>query len=234
MPSPRERRLDRKQRRQRKLARLHGAESSLEQAIAAYRFTQWSITTDCARALYHHCEKTKPRVIIDLGSGASTVVLARYVADVEATPLAPDGTQRTVKLISVEHDPTYLEITRGALQRAELEHAVDLRHIPLGPVSACGLTGVGYPIKDVPQDVDFVFIDGPPGDSGGRRMTLPSIAANLANKWCAWLHDGTRAAEQAAVAEWSKHLGRGFRARLSTVEDKRGVLVLDAVNPGFG
>jgi len=183
----------------------------LERALRSYRFTPWSISTTCARALYEHCRRTRPRTIVDVGSGASTLALAAYASDSGA------------RLVSFEHELPHLDVTAKALIDAHLMDHVELRCVPIGDVAAHGFRGNGYVFGELPLDIDFVFVDGPPG-AIGRRMVLPSLWNYLSDDWTAWLHDGVRPGERADAAAWCEAFG--CTSRLSLTEDIRGVLVL--------
>lgn len=180
---------------------------TLEEALDLFPFTAWSISRNCARALYERVQKLNARVIVDFGSGASTIALAHYARETGA------------RLVSFEHDPDFYKVTKRVLVEAELLQFADLRLARIAPLGGHR----GYVVDELPNDIDFVFIDGPPGTIG-RRGTLPSVASKLAPKWEVWLHDGLRPGEQADVRAWQKKIP--FTARLSTLEDNRGVFIL--------
>ena len=64
----------------------------------------WSISLPLARQLLCHLEETKPRRILEAGSGISTVVLAHYAARFGA------------RLVTLEHNPLYYAETRRLLE----------------------------------------------------------------------------------------------------------------------
>jgi len=197
------------------LAKLRGlianskkAQGSLATVLRHATFSEWAIKRRLAEALHDHVMRTRPKAVLELGSGASTLAMAHACKAVNA------------KLTSLEHDKAWLAKTRAALQKAGLLEHVLLVHAPL----------VGkppmYARKALKRSYDFIFIDGPPEGKGGRAATLPALRGNLAPGWEVWLHDAIRPGERAAVAAWSKQLQ--FTTELSTTEDARGVYKLRA------
>lgn len=94
-----------------------------------------------------------PRNIWELGSGSSTGVFASYAST------------RGARSVTVEHSDQWRNVTLAALERAGL--ATDAAEVVLAP-TRLDERGVGYAI-DVPDDVDFVYVDGPPTkDKSGR------------------------------------------------------------------
>lgn len=185
----------------------------IEVVLSAFPFTAWSVSRTCAVALFRHCMVHKPKLIVDFGSGASTLAFALYAA------------KEGAKVISLEHDESFCETTRKALCEAGLEAHVDLQVAPLVPVSSGPFRGLGYRfVLDQGEKVDFAFIDGPP-EKIGRMMTFPLLQDHLSPTWVVWLHDALRPGERKAVSAWSKVYG-SFKVELSTVEDSRGVYKL--------
>lgn len=161
-------------------------------------WTGWALDRGTAAELDARLATLRPKVIVEAGSGSSTVILARYAKATGA------------KVVTLEHLPVFADRTRAALDRAVPGHSVDLRLAPL--VEADG--GPWYD-TGLPDDVDFALVDGPPEGAGGRAAALPALWPHLAPGWEAWLDDGTRPGEQAAVASWQALFG-------VTVEDLPG------------
>lgn len=153
-------------------------------------WTGWALDRGTAAELDARLATLRPKVIVEAGSGSSTVVLARYARATGA------------KVVTLEHSPAFADRTRAALDRAAPGHAVDLRLAPL-------VSGEGGPWYDtgLPDDVDFALIDGPPEGTGGCAAALPALWPHLAPGWEAWLDDATRAGERAAVASWQARYG---------------------------
>lgn len=146
----------------------------------------WALDRHTAIELDHHLRRIQPRVIVETGCGASTVLLARYAE------------QHGARVVSLEHDARFRERTRMLLTRHRLGSHVDLRHAPLTPD---GWYDTRLPISGV----DFALVDGPPG-SIGRHATLPALLPAMRDAWEVWMDDAHRPAERRLVKQWASTL----------------------------
>jgi predicted O-methyltransferase YrrM len=154
----------------------------------------WALSADVLSFLVYHVLASNPEVIVELGSGASTSVLA--------LALEKNGSGR---LVSVEHDPVYLELTRNGLRARGLEHRVDLVHAPLREMTTDGETGLWYeiPAGAIPSKVDLVIVDGPPATEHSTRFpALPRLAAQLRAGGMLVLDDAKRDGEASIAIRW--------------------------------
>jgi predicted O-methyltransferase YrrM len=126
-----------------------------------------ALQPDTLAFLNELCERLSPKVIVEFGSGASTLCFARWASD--------HGSQ----LVSVEHDRGWFEEIRTRFtdgQRA----ATDLRHAPLHLVSS-GLRGfLTYERMDgiVPnlRSAQLILVDGP--HIAGREAVLYAVLSS--------------------------------------------------------
>ncbi|GAA2904833.1 hypothetical protein Acy02nite_54800 [Actinoplanes cyaneus] len=136
----------------------------------------------------------KPRLVLELGSGTSTIWLA-YVLE-----------QHGGRLISLDHDPDYANRTRAALHAHGLTGVAEVRDAPLAPVDLDGRTYSWYDpavLEDL-DDIDFLLIDGPPAAVGpdSRYPALPVTGPRLADRATIVVDDAGRKDEQAALQRW--------------------------------
>lgn len=149
------------------------------------------------RAIAHLADlvgQRSARTVLELGTGTSTVWLAYLLQGTGA------------KIVSVDHDPHYLEATRQELQRHDLAAQVDLRLAPL--VSQDGDKTHWYDVSvftDV-TGIDLLVVDGPPGNTGPlvRARALPLLEPQLAEQVTVVLDDADRPDEIAAIDLWLK------------------------------
>jgi glycosyltransferase involved in cell wall biosynthesis len=153
----------------------------------------WAIYRSTAVELVARLDARRPRRLLEVGSGTSTVVLAAWAA------------ARGAELVTLEHDPTCHAATRARLERLGLTGQVDLRLAPLQPRRCPDGTDHPWYSTDLAGTFDYVFIDGPP-HTHGRAGVLFAIAEQLGEGWEAWLKNGHRRHEQDCVARWTKHL----------------------------
>ncbi len=151
----------------------------------------WTISRPLAVELEAFLERRRPRRILELGSGLSTTVLARYARRAGAA------------LVTLEHDETYAKLTRERLARDGLD--ADVRVAPLRPFACPDGSARPFYAADPGGGFDFVLIDGPPS-AHGRGATLFAIWERLADDWDVWIDDGAREHERECLALWQSQL----------------------------
>lgn len=168
-----------------------------------------------AQALFERIEQDRPRVILELGSGSSTVMVAALLERL--------GLNETRHLV-VDHSRYYLDITRERFARHGFGRTAEFLHCPLvqedGPDEPAWFGGLTEKLTGM--ELDLVLVDGPPGafHPRSREPALPKLHRFLSNKAAVILDDTNRAEEGAIVKRWlefapemepsrSKH-GKGF------------------------
>jgi predicted O-methyltransferase YrrM len=136
--------------------------------------------------------------VVELGSGISTVVIARLIAERGGT------------LASLEHDPDWAAVVRSQLERESLEEAVELLVAPLEPHPESWDGAPWYAaasIASLPSSIDLLLIDGPPGYGDGmahsRFPALSALASRLAPGALIVLDDADREPELEIIERWS-------------------------------
>ena len=155
------------------------------------------------------------RRIFELGSGISTVLMARLLAQVSA------GGDR--RLAAVEHDARWRRWVVGQLAREAVGDHVAVVDAPLRPRPAdgswswydeaaldAGLDGV------IGGDlIDLLIVDGPPAFGDGlslaRHRALPVLRDRLAPDATVVLDDVERPGEQEVLRRWEEEFGLVFR-----------------------
>jgi predicted O-methyltransferase YrrM len=170
----------------------------------------WTISKHLARALHNHLEKQKPRRILEIGSGISTVFLAHYAA------------RHHAKVVSLEHDKRFYDKTKQLLVELDLTDCVELRIAPL--IWRSFANGLRYPWYHalLKGTFDFVFVDSPPLRYG-RQATLFALWDHLEPRWELWLKDGKRRHEHECIELWNRYFT--FSSTLCDI-DYRGVWLL--------
>lgn len=158
----------------------------------------WAAAPDMLVELVSAIDRHRPGLVVELGSGVSTVVMARRLQQL--------GHGR---LVTFEHDGDFARATREALEMHSLTDVVQLVVAPLGPVRQDDRDLVWY---QVPPDVlgsssdaiDMLFVDGPPGRSGplARYPALPLLRHLLAPGARILVDDADRPGEAEAVRRW--------------------------------
>ena len=187
------------------ITRLHNDllndQQAMAQLIARYQpaaplppVSGWAMNPTGLLWLADRVERTRPGLVLECGSGTSTVWLAMA--------LSRNGAGR---LVSIEHDPDFAERTRQMLERHGLAEWVDLRCCPLVEVTTPRGEFRWYDLE--PESVgrlDLLVVDGPPGATGphARYPAFPVLAGRLAPGATVVLDDTGRREEQEVLDLW--------------------------------
>ena len=168
---------------------------------------------------------TGPRVIVECGSGASTVVLAR-------------ACERNGRghVWSLEHLPDMAARTRAWLDEQGLERYATVIDAPLVPQGPDGPTRLWYAVEGLPDlPIDMVVVDGPPGVTAGslaRYPAGPRLFPRLSEDGAVFVDDADRPDERAMVLRWQQE----FPLLVPTTEPcEKGAVVLTcrrSLSPG--
>ena len=166
-------------------------------AIPPFPHQGFEITGEEAVFLFHLIRRQRPKLIMELGSGSSTVLFA--------AALRANGSGR---IISIEHDAAHVKHTAALLEQAELSDRVQLVAAPLADLSLNGRTFQWYDLdshlKTLGEKVDLLFVDGPPGkvQSLSRFPALPMLLPHLSPRAIVVVDDGAREDEVKMVELW--------------------------------
>jgi predicted O-methyltransferase YrrM len=171
---------------------------------------------DFAQLVISTIQERKPRVIVEAGSGVSTIIAA-YVLQ----------TLGQGRIVSLEHEEYYAEQTRQNISAHHLEAWVDIRYAPITPVTIQQEEAVWYDpaqIQDLDR-IDVVVVDGPPRHLHrlARFPALPLLIDKLSDDAVILLDDANSASVQETVDLWTK-----FHAALDVrkVPTAKGAMVV--------
>ena len=141
------------------------------------------------------------RSLVEFGSGAST---ARLAAELPK-----------LSIVSIDHDPDFLEQTRRLLAQSAPDAPVELQHRPLKFSFLLGRPFLTYTKPRLPEEIDVVVIDGPPGGTRrGREACLYHCYDRLRVGGLIVLDDVYRQNEQLVLANWLAVYPDSFAWRL--------------------
>lgn len=153
-------------------------------------------------------EEHRPRKILELGSGTSTIWLGYLCRSIGA------------QLVTLDHLGEYLTLTRSAVDRHHLTDRVDTRFAPLEEVEVDGDPYDWYSLGalDDLTDIDMVVVDGPPASTGSmaRYPALPMILERLSDEVTVILDDAQREDEAETVQRWQAALPDFIRVEVGT------------------
>ncbi|WP_418139345.1 class I SAM-dependent methyltransferase [Oceanimonas smirnovii] len=188
----------------------------------------WATSPDVLLRLHSHIMNKRPQVIVEFGSGASTLVIA--------DALRQNGYG---KLVSIEHSDHYGAQTFGTLQAEALEGWVDLR---IGELEAWEGEHLNpedaekpsrwYPVSllEGVENVDLLWVDGPPGATClfSRYPALPALADKLSQRAEVWMDDTIRQEEKDICERWANDYR--FELEYYSLEKGLGRLTRSGVN----
>lgn len=143
----------------------------------------WPINDATADLLEARMQANPPKCALDVGSGRSTVIMARYAE----------------RVIALEHENRYVResvrlLWRWVADRHWRVFHAPIKQFPFGP-------WYDYAPKDM---FDFVLIDGPPLKIG-RQAGLHILWPHLAPDFEIWLDDWDRDHEKECVKNWQQY-----------------------------
>lgn len=158
------------------------------------------------------------RCVVELGSGTSTVLLARLLHERWG-----GGGHRHV---AVEHDPAWARWVGEQLAREGLADRTTVLHVPLAP-HPLGQAGLPWYDDDrlragldaalAGDQIDLLVVDGPPADTAdtvlARYPALPALHARLAPGATVVLDDVERPGEQEVLDRWEREFDVAFARR---------------------
>lgn len=161
----------------------------------------WAASPDFLVYLFDHIVSRRPEVLLELGSGVSTLVTA--------VALRKNGKGH---LHSVEHQVEHLKRTNAMLRYHGLDKFVTLLHAPLVSWRPDKPTSLGdhWQWYDIPESIGslgpivMLVVDGPPGPTGphARYPALPHFRAQLAPDAVVFMDDTIRAEETNIAHDW--------------------------------
>lgn len=172
--------------------------SGLDQPFPMPFGGSWALTPDAAVVLAREVVVRKPGVVVELGSGASTVMVGRLLKQL--------GQGR---LISLDHDPEWASQTRRYIIASGLQDIVEVIDAPLTRQQFDGKDFDWYRIpeqlRDI-QQIDMITVDGPPQVTDtsilSRYPALPAFAAKLSPQAIIYVDDAGRETERNMINAW--------------------------------
>ena len=155
-------------------------------------FLEWRIRT------------IQPKIILEFGSGISTICFARYMKELYID-------SETVRVFSIEQDQSYAHETREALKSLDLDKCATVVYAPLCEQVIEGIETTCYSLsteflKDLLREnrPDFILVDGPKEGKDFRFGTLPLIMPFLAPQTHFFLDDALRDNEINVAHQWNR------------------------------
>jgi predicted O-methyltransferase YrrM len=156
----------------------------------------WAASPDLLLVLVDLVISERPSLIVECGSGASTLWLALAMRRFKI-----DG-----RIVALDHDPVFGAKTRDFLVRHDVHDLAEVRDAPLENFSLNGETYSWYSRRawEDLTGIDLLFVDGPPATTGHRARypALPLLRGSMSPAATAVLDDLVVPDMQEALQLW--------------------------------
>ena len=162
-------------------------------------FGCWAMEPSCLLRLMSHIQSERPDVIIECGSGLSTLLVGSLLRQ-----------NRRGHLYSAEEDEAWHRLMSQLIEDHNLDDYVTLIHAPLEPYAVGDAVEVEwYRTGDLSRGLasveraDVLLIDGPKTvETLSRYPALPFFSSLVDEQTLILLDDVNRAEEQSVIEEW--------------------------------
>jgi len=183
----------------------------------------WAASPDVIAFLVSEMRRSRPRLVVECGSGASTVWLA----------MAARSSGLDTQIVALEHDPVFADATSQLLEECGVDQVAEVRLAPLSEVTLGDFTGYWYAPSALEglADIGLVFVDGPPQSVGefSRYPALPMMSSKLAPRATVVLDDLVRDEEKRIAERWLTEFPNAAQTVLSV---EKGAAVIRFASGG--
>ncbi|MBC6458769.1 class I SAM-dependent methyltransferase [Actinomadura sp. HBU206391] len=155
----------------------------------------WAISPDVLHLAAEIIWRKRPKVIVECGSGSSSVWLGYVVERLGGG-----------RVIALEHDERYLQVSRDLVRAHGMEDVVEIRHAPLEAWRDGDEEYSWYAMSAIEDlhDIGVLLVDGPPGPTGpqARYPALPVLLSRCSEDVTVVLDDADRQDERALSDRW--------------------------------
>ena len=156
----------------------------------------YAASPDFLNTIVNIIEKHKPDLIIEAGSGVSTLISSYSLKKYN-----PKG-----KIISLDHNDLFASLTKKEIHEHQLDKYSDVIHSDL--IDYPDYKFSWYDIRKLTFEnkIDLVIIDGPPSklNKFARYPAIPLLLDNLSDKAIIIVDDARRKYEKKIIEKWQK------------------------------
>ncbi len=180
--------------------------------------SRWTAYPDLAETIVRECMINKPKLVVELGSGISTLITA-YALEQHG--------ENDAHIISLDHSQEYTQKTQDLLNVHELETKAQVLYSPLETTQVGNKTYSWYNIDRLTtkNTIDLLIVDGPPVKTNqlARYPALSLLFSKLSKECIIILDDAARPSEQQAVSQWLREFPEFKQEYISS---KKGLSIL--------
>lgn len=178
---------------------------------------EWTVLPDFTLNLLNIVSENKPSVIVECGSGLSTLILGYLVKNGMVS-----------KSIAIDHNKQFYEATKADLIKHGLEKYVNLIYAPLKPVIINDKEWFWYDttvVDEIVDQIDILIVDGPPGQiqKHSRYPAIPLLKRYFNPNYNVIADDSRRPDEKEVIEIW---LQENQELRVDHLKTVKGMSVL--------
>ncbi len=179
----------------------------------------WAISPDFANTIISLIYERRPKLILEVGSGVSTILEAYCLNQIGG------GT-----IISLENDPQFSVRTAENIKKHGMDHIAQIVYAPLKEVTIGDGTWLWYdPAQLVNiKNIDLLVIDGPPRSTQkfARYPAMPILFNQLSDDAIIVLDDALREDEKQVVELWLKEFNC---FQFESIDSEKGTIILHRI-----
>lgn len=157
----------------------------------------WAISPDFANVVISLIREHKPKLLLEVGSGVSTLVTAYCLEEIGQG-----------NVVSLDHDEQFAGISAANILKHQLQATATVIYAPLKEVAIDGKAWLWYDTKKLRNlgPIDMLIVDGPPGTTQklARFPALPVLLPLLSENVVILLDDAFRSDEREIIKLWLK------------------------------
>jgi len=160
---------------------------------------QGAASPDLLSIIFQKIILTDPKVIVEFGSGVSTLYMAQLLKE----------RKMQGKIHSVDHSEEYFKIIEENVANTGLENEISLYYCPLKKLTINGKEWQWYDISKLTvASIDLLIVDGPPGwlQEKMRYPAVPLLIDRLTDGAFVIVDDYKRHDDAAMVKDWLAEL----------------------------
>jgi len=194
--------------------------SSLKNQVPLPMMRGWSISPDFAKLVIASIYEYKPKTIVELGSGVSTIISSYCLQSID------NGS-----VISIDHDHKYAKDTENNLAIHGLSNIAKVIYAPLKTITLDNQTSDWYDLEklDNIQSIDLLIIDGPPvnNNSLARYPALPILYKALNDNAIILIDDANRIGEKKILDLWLQEFDD---LEVKLIDAEKGAIILQKIS----
>jgi len=175
----------------------------------------WAISPDFANIIFSLIKETKPAVVVDLGSGVSTLISGYALRQ-----MAVKG-----KILALDHNEKYVQISQTQVEQHGLSDLAEVVLAPLEEIKINDQPFLWYKFDwSKVNEIDLLIVDGPPQKiKNSRYPALPVLYKYLSSRAVILVDDYCVADTKAMINLWLKEFGD---LKLEIINTEKGAAIL--------